>query len=148
MLNLFHIDLVVVSVRADPFDPKDAFLEIDGHDETIIIPLHIEHDAVCRNDTGGRITALYLCSARPRMPRLMPGWLMRLWDGAWECRLHPPRAPRATYRKPPACVPRPRRHRQTACQVGPQPPERPACARAKRRRDAAAKCREGAQSRP
>src|SRR5262249_46293855 len=32
MLNLFHIDLVVVLVRADPLDPHDALLEIDGDD--------------------------------------------------------------------------------------------------------------------
>ena len=73
---------------------------------------------------------------------------MRLWDGASECRSHPLRVPRATYRKPPACVPRLRLRRQTTCRVEPQSPERPACARAKRRRDAAVKCLEAAQSRP
>ena len=75
MLNLFHIDLVVVSVRTDPLDPQDAFLEIDGHDETIVVPLHIEHDAICRNDTGSRVVALHVgCARPPGLPRFVePG---------------------------------------------------------------------------
>jgi hypothetical protein len=46
MLNLSHIDLVVLSVRADPFDPHDTFLEIDG-------------------DASRSITALYISCGRP-----------------------------------------------------------------------------------
>ena len=29
---------------ADPFDPYDALFEIDGNDQSIIIPLNVEHD--------------------------------------------------------------------------------------------------------
>jgi len=35
MLHFIHINLVVVLVRADPFDPHDALLEIDGDDQPI-----------------------------------------------------------------------------------------------------------------
>src|SRR6266480_3377473 len=65
MLHLFHIDLVVVLVRADPLDPHDALLEVDGYDQPIIVPFDIEDDPVGRNDAGGRVAALYICSARP-----------------------------------------------------------------------------------
>jgi hypothetical protein len=57
MLHLFHIDLIVVLVCADPFDPYDALFEIDGNDQSIIIPLNVEHDSVCRDDAGGRMAA-------------------------------------------------------------------------------------------
>jgi hypothetical protein len=73
---------------------------------------------------------------------------MRLGDRVWECRSHPLHVPRATYRKLPACGPRPLHRRQTTCRVEPQPRERPAYARAKRRTDVAVKCRGVAQSRP
>jgi hypothetical protein len=65
MLNLFHIDLVVLSVRADPFDPHDAFFEIDGGDQPIVVPLNVEHNLVSRDDAGGSITALYIGCGRP-----------------------------------------------------------------------------------
>ena len=39
MLYLFYIDLVVVLVRADPFDPHDALFEINRNDQTIVIAL-------------------------------------------------------------------------------------------------------------
>jgi len=58
--------------------------------------------------------------------------LMRLSDGAWESHSHPLRVPRATCRKPLACVPKLLRHLQTTCRAERQRPERPACARAKR----------------
>ena len=48
----------------------------------------------------------------------------------------------------PACAPKLRRRRRTTCRAEPQPPETPACARAKCRRDAGGKCREAARSRP
>ena len=51
MLHLFHIDLVVVLVRADPLDPHDALLEVDGHNQTIIVPLDVEDDPVGCDDT-------------------------------------------------------------------------------------------------
>jgi hypothetical protein len=68
MLHLFHVDLIVVLVCADPFDPHDALFEIDGNDQSIIIPLDVEHDSVCRDDAGGRMAAPYIGCARP--PRL------------------------------------------------------------------------------
>ena len=37
MFDLCHIDLDVSLVRADPLDPDDALLEVDRHDEAVII---------------------------------------------------------------------------------------------------------------
>src|SRR5260370_1775674 len=68
MLHLLHIDLVVVLVCADPLDPHDTLLEIDGHDQPVIIALDVEDDPVGRDDAGSRVAALYICRARP--PRL------------------------------------------------------------------------------
>ena len=59
MPHLFHIDLIVVLVCADPFDPYDALFEIDGNDQSIIIPPNFEHDPVCRDDASGRMAAPY-----------------------------------------------------------------------------------------
>src|SRR5262245_61237774 len=73
MLNLFHIDLVVISVRADPFDPDDALLEIDGDNQPVVqpvvVPLDVEHNPICQDDAGSSIAALYISSAGP--PRLL-----------------------------------------------------------------------------
>ncbi|BCK77115.1 hypothetical protein EMQ_2721 [Acetobacter aceti NBRC 14818] len=44
MFHLRHVDPVIRPVRADPFDPDDAFLEIDRHDQAIGITLDIEDD--------------------------------------------------------------------------------------------------------
>jgi hypothetical protein len=46
MLHLFHIDLVVIPVRTDPFDPYDALLEVDRHGQPIIVSLDVEHHVV------------------------------------------------------------------------------------------------------
>jgi len=47
-------------VRADPFDPHDALFEIDGNDQSIIIPHNVEHDSICRDDASGRMAAPYI----------------------------------------------------------------------------------------
>ena len=44
MINLCYVDAVVVLVRADPLDPNDLLLEIDGHDKAIVVVLDVEHD--------------------------------------------------------------------------------------------------------
>jgi hypothetical protein len=65
MLHLLHIDLVVILVRADPFDPHDALLEINGNDQSIVIALDVEHNSVRRNDAGSCVTALHVGRAGP-----------------------------------------------------------------------------------
>jgi len=56
MLNLFHIDLVVISVRADPFDPHDDALKIYSDDQPVVVPFNVEHNPVRRRDAGGPTT--------------------------------------------------------------------------------------------
>jgi hypothetical protein len=65
MLHLGHVDPVVVPVRADPFDPHDAFVEIDRHDQTVCVALHIEHDSIRGHDTRGRIGPLQIRRVSP-----------------------------------------------------------------------------------
>jgi hypothetical protein len=65
MLNLLHIYLVVVPVCADPLDPYDALLEVDGRDQAIIIALDVEDDAVGRDDAGSCVATLRFYRARP-----------------------------------------------------------------------------------
>jgi hypothetical protein len=77
--NLFHIDLVV-SVRANPPDPHNALLEIDGYDQPIVVSLDVEYNPVCRHDAGGSIATLYIRGAGP--PRLLG-----LIEPCIECRL-------------------------------------------------------------
>jgi hypothetical protein len=55
-------------VRADPLDPHDALLEVDGHDQSVIVPLDVEDDPVGRDNASSRVAALYIRRARP--PRL------------------------------------------------------------------------------
>jgi len=69
MLHLFHVDLVVVPVRADPFDPRDALLEINGNDQAIVIAFDVEHDPVGRNDARS-------CVAAPDISRVGPPRLL------------------------------------------------------------------------
>jgi hypothetical protein len=68
MLNLVHIDSVVVPGHADRFDPHDVLLEIAGNDQPIVILLDVEHDPIGRDNAGGSKTAPYIRCARP--PRL------------------------------------------------------------------------------
>src|SRR5215471_2581951 len=68
MLHLFHIDLVVILVRADPLDPHDVLFEVGSHNQSIVIPLDVEDDPVGRDDARGRIAALYVRRARPPCP--------------------------------------------------------------------------------
>src|SRR3990172_8765459 len=65
ILPLRDVDAIVVAVRADPFDPDDALLEIDGYDQPISVALDVEHDPLCRDDTRGRITPLHLGRTTP-----------------------------------------------------------------------------------
>src|SRR6266571_7309906 len=65
MLHLRHIDPIVVALRADPFDPYDAFLEIHGHHEPIAVPLDIEHDAVAADDAGAGVKLPHVGRAEP-----------------------------------------------------------------------------------
>jgi hypothetical protein len=41
MLNVPDVDLVVLTVRANPFDPNDALFEICGYDEPIAVALDV-----------------------------------------------------------------------------------------------------------
>jgi hypothetical protein len=67
MLHLFHIGFIVVLMCADPFDPYNALFEIDGNDQSIIIPLNVEYDSVRRDDAGGHMAAPYIgCTSPPR----------------------------------------------------------------------------------
>jgi hypothetical protein len=43
VLNLSDVDLVIVLVRSDPFDPGDRPFEIDCHDKAVVITLDIEN---------------------------------------------------------------------------------------------------------
>jgi len=65
MLDLLDVDAIVLLVRADPFDPDDALLEIDRDHQTIIIAFDIEHDPICRNDTSCRIVTPNISGAGP-----------------------------------------------------------------------------------
>ena len=65
MLHLFHVDLVVVLVCADPFDPHDTLVEVRGYDQSIGVPFDIEYDPVRRDDAGRRVAALHIRCARP-----------------------------------------------------------------------------------
>jgi hypothetical protein len=47
------------------FDTYDALFEIDGNDQSIVIPLNVEHDPVCRDDDSGRMASPYIGCARP-----------------------------------------------------------------------------------
>jgi hypothetical protein len=96
-------------------------------------------------DHRHRRTTLHHAGLAVKVSRAM---LMRLSGGAWGSRSHHLRVPRATYLRLPASAPKLRRRLRTTCRAEPQPPERPACARAKCHRDAGGKCREAAQSRP
>jgi hypothetical protein len=44
MLDLRHIDPVVILVRTDPLDPNDALLEVGGNDEPVCVSLDVEND--------------------------------------------------------------------------------------------------------
>src|SRR5690606_15036461 len=49
---------IIVSIRADPFDPDGGALEIDRDDQAICITLDVEDDAIGSNDAGRRIAPL------------------------------------------------------------------------------------------
>jgi hypothetical protein len=65
MVNLGHIDMVVIPVRTNPFDPNDALVEIDGHNQTICIALHVEDDAIGRHDARSRVGPFYIRGVPP-----------------------------------------------------------------------------------
>ena len=43
VLYLAYVDPVIVLVCADPLDPDDGFLEVDGNNQTVIVALDVEH---------------------------------------------------------------------------------------------------------
>src|SRR6476646_9733982 len=53
-------------MRADPFDPNDALLEIDRHHKTIVITFYIEDDPLRADDTRRGIATLDFRGALPR----------------------------------------------------------------------------------
>jgi hypothetical protein len=46
MSHLFHVNLVVVLVRTDPFDPYDTLLEVGGDNQPIFVSLDVEDDPI------------------------------------------------------------------------------------------------------
>jgi hypothetical protein len=58
MSYLFHIDLIVIPMRANSFNPCDALLEVDCHHEPIVVPLDVEHDSVRRNESPLEVVAV------------------------------------------------------------------------------------------
>src|SRR4051794_32084805 len=65
MVHLRHIDPVVVLVGTQPFDPHDALLEVDGHHETVIIALDIEHDPLSADDACRGIELPHIGGTHP-----------------------------------------------------------------------------------
>jgi len=66
MLHLRHVDSDIVLVRADPFDPDDALLEIYRHDQPVRVAFDVEDDALGGHDAGGGIGTPHVrraCSA-------------------------------------------------------------------------------------
>lgn len=49
----------------DPLDPHDALIEIDRHDQTIGIALHVEHNAIGSDDARGCVGPLYFRRVPP-----------------------------------------------------------------------------------
>jgi hypothetical protein len=67
MLDLPDIDSVIIAMRADPFDPDDAFLEVHGDNKAVAVTLEIEDDPVSADDACGGIEAPDIgCTAPPR----------------------------------------------------------------------------------
>jgi hypothetical protein len=55
MLDLRHIDPVVILVRTDPLDPNDALLEVGGNDEPLCISLDAANDLFSADDARSYI---------------------------------------------------------------------------------------------
>src|SRR4051812_47166633 len=68
-------------MRADPFDPDDALLEIDRHHKTIIITLDVKNHPLRIDDARGRMTPLDICS-------ILPGRLAYFVEPGIQCRFH------------------------------------------------------------
>jgi hypothetical protein len=65
MLYLFHVNLVVRLVRADPFDPDNAFFKVYRHDKAIGVALHVKDDAISAYDAGRRIRSFHFGTGVP-----------------------------------------------------------------------------------
>jgi hypothetical protein len=65
MLHLLHINLVIGLMRADPFDPGDALLEIDRNHEPIVVAFDVEDDPLGGDNARSRITLLQRRHVRP-----------------------------------------------------------------------------------
>src|SRR5437899_6682251 len=65
MSHLRHVDLVISLVGTDPFDPDDCLLEIDRHQEAIVIAPDVEDKPLRADDTRRRIAPLHIRGAPP-----------------------------------------------------------------------------------
>jgi hypothetical protein len=65
MLNLRHVDLVVVLVRADALDSHDAHFEIHPHGKPIIIAPDFEDDPLGVNDARSGVELFHVGARRP-----------------------------------------------------------------------------------
>src|SRR5581483_2242114 len=65
MLDLLHVDPVIVAVRADPLDPDDTSFEVDSDDQTIIVALDVEHYPLAGHDAGRGVTSANLGGILP-----------------------------------------------------------------------------------
>src|SRR5882762_7625976 len=65
MLNLAHVDLVVVLMCSNPLDPHDRLFEIDRHDQSVVVSLDVENNSFRRNDARRCIASLHVRRAAP-----------------------------------------------------------------------------------
>src|SRR5688572_531796 len=63
-----HIDPIVIAVRSNPLDPDDAFLEVYRRDQSVIVPLDVENDAVGAENARRCVQTLNVCRANPPSP--------------------------------------------------------------------------------
>src|SRR6516162_7693651 len=65
MIDLTDVDPIIVTVRSEPFDPHNSFLEIHGDYQAIRVPSYVEDNSITRDDARGSIKPFYIGSARP-----------------------------------------------------------------------------------
>src|SRR5438128_61185 len=68
MLNPGHVDVIVFCVCPYPFDPYDAFFEVDSDYEPVVVSLDVENDTVSRNDAGRGVLPFQIGRVGPPGP--------------------------------------------------------------------------------
>src|SRR5688500_6608728 len=62
---LRSVNTIVILVCADPLDPDDTLLIVDGGHKAVVVALNIEHNTLSRDDARGRIETLDICGVSP-----------------------------------------------------------------------------------